>query len=825
MGKLHLSFEELSALSDGELSAQADSAARQHLRDCPDCSAEYSLNVRLERDLRQPPVLSCDTVLELLSATFDDQASPPDRAVAERHLGACAACRDEVQAWGNVGYLLRTLPVGRPSARVDAAIARLVSPPRRVGLPALPRLAPRLAIAGAAILAVIVGGLPLAQTPGPTPALQQPESDRVIVAAAQQIVYNEKNHTLYQLDTAAAAVNALEPGSNELKARIPVGGEPIGLTLNVFSNTILVLDGVQKMFTEIDAVSNTVIGSTPVMASGTPKLINVDPTSGKIHVTSVSPPEASAAAPVGTVSVLDGTTKQLETVRDIDVAPRMVVVDPLSNQAVLVSSEITKLVDSSYKVIGTLPGGVAAAFSRKGDGLAILSPTGADTTINFAGSYAPTALKLQGSPLAITALKQGGYLVSLQIGGQGRVVKVSADGQAEGSMSIAVAGGDLLYDETTNFFTVANGGKVETGQVVATAESASSAPPSSAAATASPSLAAASSPSPTMSPTATTPPTASPETAKSPSPSPVVVALAAPDLIDSAKSIGPGLYSASLPSGLKPYVMTVNGSRVWFVDLANRVGSFDVNTGETKVIAKLRSDARIGYWVAGRSFVFGVDPATGQVHVVNTVTDSVDSFATKVLSPVSGAAVGPDDRLWLALRDASYLLAWDPKTRDMASFDLGDSRVSALTFDRHGRVVYSDDAHSRIGTLDPTTSKLVELNFNRQGSTTALIVDGSDTLWLGTSTGDLYSVKSDQRGLAFNIRRAVSALALDPSGRAWYLAPIPNGIPGFGFAPADGSQAVRSIAGPAAGLAFSESGRAFLADPRGAFYVATEEGR
>jgi ligand-binding sensor domain-containing protein len=204
--------------------------------------------------------------------------------------------------------------------------------------------------------------------------------------------------------------------------------------------------------------------------------------------------------------------------------------------------------------------------------------------------------------------------------------------------------------------------------------------------------------------------------------------------------------------------MTVNGSRVWFVDLANRVGSFDVNTGETKVIAKLRSDARIGYWVAGRSFVFGVDPATGQVHVVNTVTDSVDSFATKVLSPVSGAAVGPDDRLWLALRDASYLLAWDPKTRDMASFDLGDSRVSALTVDRLGRIVYSDDVHSRIGTLDPTTSKLVDLTFGRNGTTTALIVDGSGTLWLGTSTGDIYSVKSDQRGLAFNVRRAVSAL-------------------------------------------------------------------
>jgi anti-sigma factor RsiW/streptogramin lyase len=824
MGMVHLSFEELSALFDGELSAQADSAARQHLRACPECSAEYSLNVRLERDLRQPPVLSCDTVLELLSATFDDQASPPDRAVAERHLGACAACRGEVQAWGNVGYLLRTLPAGRPSARVDQSIARLANPPRR-GLPAFPRLAPRLAIAGAAILAVIIGGLPLAQTPAPTPA-RQPENERVIVAAAQQIVYNEKNNTFYQLDTAAAVVNALEPITYDVKARIPVGGEPIGLTLNEPANTILVLDAVQKKFTEIDAVSNTVIGSTPVVANGTPTIINVG-TSGEINVYSVSTPTAGTA-PVSTVSVLDSTTKQLQTVREIDVAPRMVVVDPLSNQAVLVSREITKLVDSSYKVIGTLPGGVAAAFSRKGDGLAILSPTGADTTINFAGSYAPTALKLQGSPLAITALKQGGYLVSLQIEGQGRVVKISPDGRAEGSTGVGVAGGDLLYDEATSFFTVASAaGKVESGQVLVDVSAASATPSSAPPSSASPSASAASLASPTVanSPAPTSLPAPSAEPTKSPSPTPVVVAVPAADVLDNARSIAPDLYTASLPSGIKPYLMTATGTRVWFVDLASRVGTFDMNTGETKIIAKLRADARVGYWVAGRSFVFGVDPASGQVHVVNTVTDSVDSFATNVLSPVSAVAVGHDDRLWLALRDASYLLAWDPKTRGMDSFDLGDSRVSALAVDRLGRVVYSDDVHSRIGTLDPTTSNLVDMTFSRHGNTTALIVDGSGTLWLGTSTGDLYSVKSDQRGLAFNVRRAVSTLALDRSGRAWYLAPIPNGIPGFGYAPVDGSEPVRSIPGPATGLAFSESGRAFSADPRGAFYVAAEAGR
>jgi streptogramin lyase len=296
-------------------------------------------------------------------------------------------------------------------------------------------------------------------------------------------------------------------------------------------------------------------------------------------------------------------------------------------------------------------------------------------------------------------------------------------------------------------------------------------------------------------------------------------------VLDDAELIGAGIYSASLPTGLKPHLMAANGSRVWFVDMASRVGTFDMTTGAVKTIGTLRSDAHVAYWVAGRSFVFGVDDATGQVHLVNTVTESIDAYPLNVLSPVSAVAVGPDDRLWLALRDASYLLAFDPRTHGIDAFDLVAARVNALAVDALGRIVYSDDIHARVGTLDLTTMKISEVNLSRRGSTTALITDGFGTLWLGTSTGDLYSVKGGSARQVLNVRMPVSALALDQTGRAWFLAPIPNGIPGFGFATADGSQGVRSIPGPAAGLAFSDTGKAFLADPRGAFYVAVADGR
>ena len=75
MGIVHLSPEELSALLDRELSPQVELRARQHLALCESCSAEYALSIRLDAELRQPPVLACDEVQTLLSASLDRETS------------------------------------------------------------------------------------------------------------------------------------------------------------------------------------------------------------------------------------------------------------------------------------------------------------------------------------------------------------------------------------------------------------------------------------------------------------------------------------------------------------------------------------------------------------------------------------------------------------------------------------------------------------------------------------------------------------------------------------------------------------------------------
>src|SRR5207245_7312152 len=188
-----------------------------------------------------------------------------------------------------------------------------------------------------------------------------------------QIVFNSRNNTVYVLDVSGAAVDARDPGTNDLKTRIQVGGEPTALALNEVTNRVLVLDSSQKRVTEIDAASNTVVGATSVAVTGTPTSISVDPATNNIVVTTSTKSPAPGTS-AGSVAVINSSTKELETVREFSVAPRLVVPDQQGHRSALVSSDQTQLVDSSYKILEILPGGVSAAFSKQSDNLAVLPP-------------------------------------------------------------------------------------------------------------------------------------------------------------------------------------------------------------------------------------------------------------------------------------------------------------------------------------------------------------------------------------------------------------------------------------------------------------------
>jgi streptogramin lyase len=285
--------------------------------------------------------------------------------------------------------------------------------------------------------------------------------------------------------------------------------------------------------------------------------------------------------------------------------------------------------------------------------------------------------------------------------------------------------------------------------------------------------------------------------------------------------LGANLYSLPLPSGVTPQFVTTSGSRMWILDQSNGVHSFDSGTGDLFGYGKLRGGAHVEFWVASPSYVYGVDATNGEVNLVDVGRQRIDAYATNVLSPVSAVAVGQDGRLWIGLRDAPYVLVFDPTTRLMRSIDLGPARISALTVDSVGRVLYADDFRGTVGVIDQTTKLLNEVGFAKRGTTTALLVDSNSTLWLGTSAGEVYSVRGGTARLAVSLQRPVTSFSVDRAGRTWYLAPLPSGF-GYIYAPTDGSQAARSVPGPALSLTFNAQGRALLADPRGGIYMSTE---
>jgi DNA-binding beta-propeller fold protein YncE len=808
---VHVSAEELSALLDGELSGQAELRARQHLAECSFCSAEYALSVSLDEELRQPPVLSCNEVLEVLSAGLDREASEGEQAAAQRHVADCQDCRASLQTWSELASAIKALPVITPSARIDDAIYAIARSRRTYDPAPVRGIAARALVAVTAVFALVVASLATGGAPPQTELLQTPAGERPVVASIQQMVFNSRNNTLYVLDVSGAAVDAREPGTNDLKTRIQVGGEPTALALNEVANRVLVLDSSQKRVTEIDAASNTVVGATTVAVTGTPTSISVDPATNNIVVTTTTKSPAPGTS-AGSVAVIDGTTKQLETVREFSVAPRLVVPDQQGHRSALVSSDQTQLVDSSYKILEILPGGVSAAFSKRSDNVAVLSASGTDSVLTFSGFIAPEALKLAGIPRALTALPDGGYLVLVDLGGRGQVSRITRQGAVFASVEVAVTMGDLIYDAATNRFTVAYDGRLDTAQMpdqVVTAVTPATGSPTPSA-------------SPTASPTAA--PSATPATpAASTAPA---VATIGPNVLAAAGVLTPGsVYNLPL-NGIKPQFIAANGSRLWLLDQSNNVSSFDMNTGDLFDIGPLRTGAKVSYWVAGGSYVYGVDAGNGEVNIVDTVRQRiVGGFATNVLSPVSAVAVGIDGRLWIAMRDASYLFVFDPKTQLMNGFDLVDARISALTIDSQGRIYYADDARGTVGTFDPRNSKVNEIPFTRRGATTALLVDSTSTLWVGTSAGEIYSVRGSKGILTISLQRPVTAFAPDQGGRAWYLAQLPTGLSGYAYGPADGSKTPRSVSGPAQSLSFNAIGRAFLADPRGGFYMSIEGGR
>ena len=278
-----------------------------------------------------------------------------------------------------------------------------------------------------------------------------------------------------------------------------------------------------------------------------------------------------------------------------------------------------------------------------------------------------------------------------------------------------------------------------------------------------------------------------------------------------------------LPGGRAPFAVSQSGERLWVLDDKSFIDTVDLGSGEMVTVLSLPRTAQITQFVAGRDHLYALDSLRGDLYVITMSTHELTTYSQAFFKPVASVAVGLDDRLWIGVSDASFLLRFDPKSKATDSFDLAGAHVSKLTTDGSGSIFYADDARNAVGALNPATGRITEFAFLRHGVTTALVVDRSSTLWLGTSAGEVWSVRGGAATLTVGLQRPVTMLVLDASGRAWYMAPAPSGSIGFSYATADGAHAGSTVGGPAFSLGFNALGRAWLADPRGGFFVSRSQ--
>ena len=841
MGEVrHLSIDSLSALQDGELSGSEAVSARAHLAACAACQADAGSLARLEEALRLPPALSCEAAGPFLSATRDGEADAAETEIASHHLAACTGCQLAGSAWTALETALAASQA-LPSARVDQAMARLTRPERAPRGPRPTALGPISGIAWrggfatvggvawrGAVVAVLAFAIAFGSTLAPRPedagepAASEPRSTNALVAAVQQVVLHAATNTLYVAQPEDGTVNALDATTYAVRARIAVGGRPTALALNDPANRLIVLDGAAKRLTEIDLTSHAVVATTVLPLNGTPTSVQVD-SQGKIAVfTAVAPkaPVASAAAPTeatGQVAVFDTATKALETIRNVDVAPRLVVPDPASGRTLLVSPEATTIADASYRTIETIGGGIGAAFGRR-DRIAILSAAADGARLSFYGESAPAPVRLEGRPTAVIGLPDGSFAVLLDTGRGGRIVVLDPSGAAAGQTDLAVAGRGLAYDAAAKKFSVVGAGEIAAaslpGVVAQAPGSAESSPAPRASATPSPTP----TPSATPSPSPATSPAASPGASPAPSASPSAPPPAIAGLPAGTVRVAPDLYRVPLGEGRVPVLVASTQSRVWFVDQRNRLASLDTTTGAVFTF-QLPPDAVLRGLAAGLTHVYTVDIAKGRLFELAITSEKLSSYPLPA-TDVSAIAIAPEGTVWIAMPASSNVLAFYPSGGRLEVVDVGIRGAVALAADIGGRLWFSDGRNG-IGSYDRIAGRVVQISWPGGPATpTVLLPDAQGRVWAGTAIGDVYVLSSGVATLAARAGRPISAFAVDASGRAWYLAPAVQQA-GFVYGPVQGGD-TRSVPGPASSLAIGPSGRAWLADPSGGFYLGTE---
>jgi streptogramin lyase len=533
--------------------------------------------------------------------------------------------------------------------------------------------------------------------------------------------------------------------------------------------------------------------------------------SAVVSATAAPAAQSSSGTSSGVVAVFNGGTKKLESVKQVDVAPQTFVLEPNGRRALLISTSATTLVDAStYLPLATRPGGVAAAFAVTGDDFAILSAGITGATVSFARRA--DSILVGGTARGIAALPDGGFAVLSDSDGRGRITLLLPDGTTNGSIEVAADGRDLAYDPVTRLFTVIGTkvSRVALPASLAVLPSPVQNPTSTS--TALPTVAA--SPTPSATPT---------PSGASPTPKPTIAAPVAetPERANGPVPAGARLLWAStyfVSGGARVNASASDGTRIWYVDDANRLNTFNMTTGERYRLAQLPAGANVTRIVVSPNHVYLADSA-GTLHVETIDTEQLNSYLLPLLSSATAIAASPDERIWLAT-DRAGLVGFDPRTLRLQTIPAGPG-LSAIASDSLGRIWVAAGERQAIDMYDPLSGSLTSTPFEHDGAVTALHVDRSGALTLGTDRGSVFVMRNGSAILAQAVGSKILDLVAGPGG-PWYVA---QGAGETISGPVGAPGPVRHVPASASRPFFDGSGRAWQADRSVAgFYVTLPEG-
>ena len=260
---------------------------------------------------------------------------------------------------------------------------------------------------------------------------------------------------------------------------------------------------------------------------------------------------------------------------------------------------------------------------------------------------------------------------------------------------------------------------------------------------------------------------------------------------------------------------------MWFVNQRDQLAALDTATGAAFTVAQLPRDAALRALAVGRTHVYAVDIAKARLLEVAISTGLVVSHSIP-LTDVSSLTVGPDGTVWIAMPGATRLLSFHPADGRVESVDVGVRGAQTLAADTGGRVWFSDGKLG-VGSFDRFANRVTLLAWPGIRAPGVLLADDRGQVWAGSALGEVYLLSAGVATAVARLPGPVTAIALDPQGQPWYLAPaLQRG--GFVYGPVRGT-ATTHIPGAATSLVFSPTGRAWLADPAGGFYAGAEEPR